>query len=261
MRTATRGGSDDGNDERRRREEGGASTATTTDGRVVSVAPRTASLAPAGYVLLAFIYALGIEQVWQNDIDLLKPSAGPEKLNSFLMPQIMCCLCVPSLHDVNLSSATAASTCALLNLVEGGGGDWWCEADPPQGLLHAATLSRRSLLAFAQAGADGADTPLISDGQRGDAGDEANTYWENYFCGESECDVFSRATVINQVMLGAFICNSTKSESISKPQVFFLQKFVFVHGQDIGHIELGLLSFFIFSKRSGVPLEKEEDSL
>ena len=59
---------------------------------------------------------------------------------------------------------------ALLNLVEGGGGDWWCEADPPQGLLHAATLSRRSLLAFAQAGADGADTPLISDGQRGDAG-------------------------------------------------------------------------------------------
>ncbi|XP_020168023.1 uncharacterized protein [Aegilops tauschii subsp. strangulata] len=83
---------------------------------------------------------------------------------------IMCCLCVPSLHDVNLSSATAASTCALLNLVEGGGGDWWCEADPPQGLLHAATLSRRSLLAFAQAGADGADTPLISDGQRGDAG-------------------------------------------------------------------------------------------
>uniref|UniRef100_A0A8R7R270 Uncharacterized protein n=1 Tax=Triticum urartu TaxID=4572 RepID=A0A8R7R270_TRIUA len=38
-------------------------------------------------------------------------------------------------------------------------------------------------------------------------------------------------------------------------------KFVFVHGQDRGHIELGLLSFFIFSRRSGVPLEKKEDSL
>ncbi|XP_020198078.1 uncharacterized protein [Aegilops tauschii subsp. strangulata] len=95
------------------------------------------------------------EQVWQNDIDLLKPSAGLEKLNSFLM-----------------------FLGALLNLVEGGGGDWWCEADPPQGLPHAATLSCRSLLAFAQAGTGAADRPLISDGQHGNAGGEANTYWE-----------------------------------------------------------------------------------
>ena len=43
--------------------------------------------------------------------------------------------------------------------------------------------------------------------------------------------------------------------------VFFLQKFVFVHGQDRGHIEHGLLSSFIFSRRSGVPLEKEEDNV
>ena len=59
---------------------------------------------------------------------------------------------------------------ALLNLVEGGGGDWWCEAVPPQGLLHDATLSHRSLLAFAQAGTGAADPPLISDGQHGNAG-------------------------------------------------------------------------------------------
>ena len=59
---------------------------------------------------------------------------------------------------------------ALLNLVEGGGGDWWCGANPPQGLLHAATLSCRSLLAFAQAGTGTADPPVISDGPRGDAG-------------------------------------------------------------------------------------------
>ncbi|KAM3259607.1 hypothetical protein ACQJBY_051084 [Aegilops geniculata] len=115
------------------------------------------------------------EQVWQNDIDLLKPSAGPEKLNSFVM-----------------------FLGALLNLVEGGGGDWWFKADPPQGLLRAATLCCRSLLAFAQAGTSAADPPLISDGQHGNTGGEANTYWENYFSGEPECDVFSRATVINQ---------------------------------------------------------------
>uniref|UniRef100_A0A8R7P784 Uncharacterized protein n=1 Tax=Triticum urartu TaxID=4572 RepID=A0A8R7P784_TRIUA len=59
---------------------------------------------------------------------------------------------------------------ALLNLVEGGGGDWWCEADPPRGLLHAATLSCRSLLAFAQAGTSAADPLLISDGHCGNAG-------------------------------------------------------------------------------------------
>uniref|UniRef100_A0A8R7UNP4 Uncharacterized protein n=1 Tax=Triticum urartu TaxID=4572 RepID=A0A8R7UNP4_TRIUA len=74
-----------------------------------------------------------------------------------------------SIEAPHSSCATAASTCVLLNLVEGGGGDWWCEAGP-QGLLHDATLSHRSLLAFAQAGIDRADTSLISDGWRGDAG-------------------------------------------------------------------------------------------